>query len=163
MKYLASLATIVVTAIVTLAPNFVKAQSVTQGYPGGGSSSTTTYYLPSTESNSITNITTPIGGDIYPGTKLSPNSNGIYYSNGVPTTSIPSYQNIYPGTNLFPNPINNYYGGGTYSQGYDRPSVTIQQNDTYPRSFGSNCSTSIVGSPIPSPVPIDRYSGQPCR
>ncbi len=163
MKHLAHISTIVATVLFIIAPGVVKSQSITQGFPVGGSASTTTYYLPSTDSNLTTTVTTPVGGNVYQGTNF-PNSNGTYYGSGSSTTTTPIYQNIYPGTNLFPNSSdNNYYGGGTNRQGYDRPSVIIQQNDPYPRAAGSSCSTSIVGSPIPSPVAIDRYSGQPCR
>ncbi len=169
MKYLTRLSALLaaVTASAVSVPNFVTAQVFYQGIPSGGFPSTTTYYLPSTEGSSSNSVTTQIGGYTGYGTNSgiysSPNSTGIYYGVGSsPTSGIPIYQNIYPGTSLFPNSNDTYYGG--YARpGYARPSVIIQQNSPYPPAIGSSCSTSIVGSPIPSPVAIDRFTGQPCR
>jgi hypothetical protein len=157
----ALLATVTVTAV--LAPNCVTAQVINQGIPAAGYSSTTTYYVPFTGSSSSNSVTTQFGGNTGYGTNPIPNSNGIYYGIGSsPTSGIPVYQNIYPGTNLFPNSNDGYYGG--YERpGYARPSVIIQKNSPYPPAIGSTCSTSIVGSPIASPVAIDRFTGLPCR
>lgn len=44
-----------------------------------------------------------------------------------------------------------------------QPTVIIQQNNIYPQNNRSNCTTTIIGSPIPSPIPLDRTTGQPCR
>jgi hypothetical protein len=165
MKDLARLSALLaaVTATALLTPDFVTAQVVNQGIPLGGYSSTTTYYLPFTDGSSSNSVTTQIGGNTSYGTNSLPNSTGIYYGSGSsPNSGIPVYQNIYPGTSLFPNSNDTYYGG--YARpGYERPSVIIQKNSPYPPAIGSTCSTSIVGSPISSPVAIDRFTGLPCR
>jgi hypothetical protein len=160
MKYFALVSALLasVTATTVLAPYVVTAQVVSQGFPPGGYSSTTTYYVPFIDGSSSNSVTTQVGGNTVSGTSSSPTSNGIYYGVGSsPTSGIPIYQNIYPGTNLFPN------SNERYDSGYARPSIIIQQNSPYPPAIGSNCSTSIVGSPISSPVAIDRFTGLPCR
>ncbi|WP_310481459.1 hypothetical protein [Chamaesiphon sp. VAR_48_metabat_403] len=115
-----------------LVPATVKAQ----GYPYGGSSSTT-IYVPSTETT--TTVTT---------TQVTPTI-------------------IYPSNNSFGTSTTTTYDGGSYSvrryRQYPQPTVILQQqNIIYPRAIQSNCSTSIIGSPIPSPIALDR-SGNPCR
>jgi hypothetical protein len=51
-----------------------------------------------------------------------------------------------------------------YPDYYRQPTVIVNTNPVYyPPSIGSQCTTAIVGSPIPSAVPFDRYSGMPCR
>ncbi len=145
--YLATIATAVL-----LAPAAVKAQP----YPYGGS---TTIYVPSIESSTTTTTT-----------QVSPN---IYQSrNGVTTTTTiigGGYPNMrttkYFGTSPT---INGYYGSNDprinnyyYRQYQRQPTVILQQN-IYPAGVQSTCSTSIIGSPIPSPVALDR-SGRPCR
>jgi hypothetical protein len=106
-----------------------------QGYPYSGSS-TTTIYVPSTETTTTTTII-----------------------QSTPTTS-------YPSNNSVPNSTTTtYYGGGYPVSGYRQyrqPTVIFSQQNIYPRATQSTCSTSIIGSPIPSAVPLDR-SGQPCR
>jgi hypothetical protein len=44
-----------------------------------------------------------------------------------------------------------------------QPTIVIQSNVIYPAAGGRNCTTTIIGSPIPSPVPIDSRTGQFCR
>lgn len=150
MKNFIYLATIATTVL--LAPAAVKAQP----YPYGGS--TTTIYVPSIESGTTTTTT-----------QISPN---IYQSrNGVTTTT--TYYGGYPNmrtTNYYgssPN-VNGYYGANDprinnyyYRQYQRQPTVILQQN-IYPGVGQSSCSTAIIGSPIPSPVALDR-SGRPCR
>jgi hypothetical protein len=148
MKNLIYLATIATTVL--LAPAAVRAQP----YPYGGS--TTTIYVPPIESSTTT-------------TQISPN---IYQSrNGVTTTT--TYYGGYPNTrttNYYgtsPN-VNGYYGANDprinnyyYRQYQRQPTIILQQN-IYPVGGQSSCSTAIIGSPIPSPVALDR-SGRPCR
>jgi hypothetical protein len=138
MKYLVYLTAIATTAITLLVPGSVKAQSVVnQGFPPGGYSSTT-IYVPSTET--MTTTTT---------TQVSPN--------------------FYPSNNSVITSTENYYNGGSYSRRYQQnrqPTVILQQNNQnniYPNAAQYNCTTSVIGSPIPSPVPLDRSTGQPCR
>lgn len=106
-----------------------------QGYPYGGSS-TTTIYVSSTETTTTTTII-----------------------QSTPTTS-------YPYNNSVPNSTTTTYDGGSYPvrsyRQYRQPTVIFPQQSIYPRAVQSTCSTSIIGSPIPSAVPLDR-SGQPCR
>jgi hypothetical protein len=65
--------------------------------------------------------------------------------------------------------VNEYFQPSYYYHRYhDRfrqPTVILQQqNIIYPPAFShSTCTTSIVGSPIPSPVPLDSRTGQLCR
>ncbi|WP_310421618.1 hypothetical protein [Chamaesiphon sp. VAR_48_metabat_135_sub] len=106
-----------------------------QGYPYGGTS-TTTIYVPPIETTTTT------------------------ISQVVPT-------NIYSNNNSFGTSTTTTSFGSTYPLIHQRhqhpqPTVIIQQQNVYPRAVQSSCSTSIIGSPIPSPVGLDR-SGQPCR
>jgi heme-degrading monooxygenase HmoA len=104
-----------------------------QGFPYGGSSSTT-IYAPSIETTTTTERLAP--------TIISPNPNSF----GTSTITT--------------------YPGGSYPvrrRQYSQPTVILQQqNIYYPQALQSSCSTSIIGSPIPSPIALDR-SGQPCR
>lgn len=144
--YLATIATAVL-----LAPAAVKAQP----YPYGGS---TTIYVPSIESGTTT-TTTQIGPNIYQ------SSNGVTttttYYGGYPNMRTTKYFGTAPNVNgayITNDPrINNYY----YRQYQRQPTVILQQN-IYPGGVQSTCSTAIIGSPIPSPVALDR-SGRPCR
>ncbi|MFM2303953.1 MAG: hypothetical protein RLZZ135_1363 [Cyanobacteriota bacterium] len=135
MKYLVYLAAIATTAIALLVPGSVKAQTVVnQGFPPGGYSSTT-IYVPSTETTTTT-TTTQISPTLYP-------------SNNSITTS-----------------TDRYYDNGSTSHRYQhnrKPTVIFQQQNIYSNSIQSSCTTSVVGSPIPSPIPFDRATGQPCR
>ncbi len=77
----------------------------------------------------------------------------------IPTTTTTTTIDNYPSNNPF-------YGGSNY--GRDRrdrrqQKVIPQNNVYYPSSDRSSCTTTIIGSPIPSPIPIDRNTGQPCR
>ena len=133
MKNIICLATIVSTVL--LSPILVKAQ----GYPYGGSS-TTTIYVPSIETTTTTTTTT---------TQLTPT---LPYpnNNSVGTLTTTTYGNSYPSYPF------------RQRRQYRQPTVIIQQQNIYPYVGQSTCSTSIIGSPIPSPVALDR-SGRPCR
>lgn len=140
MKALIFLATIVTTVITSLAPSSVRAQGVfVQPFPSTDYSSTT-IYIPSVEPI----INSPSVG-------------------GVSTTISPTYN-----YNYLPNLPTNYYNSG-YPIYRDRlyrqqPPIIIQQpNDYYPRSLRQTCTTSVIGSPIPSPIALDRYTGMPCN
>jgi hypothetical protein len=71
------------------------------------------------------------------------------------TTTIDNF----PRSNTFDN--NNNYPHDR--RRHRQPTVIIQQNNIYPGNSRSNCTTTIIGSPIPSPIPLDRTTGQPCR
>lgn len=77
----------------------------------------------------------------------------------VPTTTTTTTIDSYPRSNP-------YYGGSNSDRNRRerRQQRVIQQNNVYyPSSSQSNCTTTIIGSPIPSPIPVDRNTGQPCR
>jgi hypothetical protein len=69
---------------------------------------------------------------------------------------------IYPNNSFGTSTTTIYNGGGYNSRHRHRDRQIIQQQNSYPRAVQSNCSTSVIGSPIPSPIALDR-SGQPCR
>jgi hypothetical protein len=105
-----------------------------QGYPYGGSS-INTIYIPQIETTTTTT------------TQVSPT-------------------NIYHNNNSFGTSTTTTSDGGNYPihhrRQHHQPTVIIQQQNIYPRAVQSSCSTSIIGSPIPSPIALDR-SGLPCR
>ena len=138
MKVFSYLATIATAVITVLAPSLVRAQGVlVQPFPSSGYSSTT-IYVPSVPPIIITPTDRSIG-------------------------------NIDPTSDYFPNSITTYDNGGDriyrapqYRQ-YRQPPLIFRQQEIYPRSVQSNCTTTIIGSPIPSPIALDRYTGLPCR
>lgn len=137
MKYLIYLTTIVSTAIAVIAPTAVKAQVVDRGFPPDGYTSTT-IYVPSTQvTTTTTTIVTPIG-----------------------TNSNYSSINTFTRQNGFGD--RRGFSRQRHRQ-FSRPTRLIQQYNVYPTAIESRCSTEIIGSPIPSIYPIDRYTGQPCR
>ncbi len=136
MKVFSYLATIATTVITVLAPSMVRAQGVfVQPFPSSGYSSTT-IYIPSVAPIIIT-----------------------------PTDR--ATQNIYPNINYFPNSIYDNSGYQIYRyrqyRQYRQPPLIFQQQEIYPRSIQPTCTTTIIGSPIPSPIALDRYTGTPCR
>jgi hypothetical protein len=132
MKIFICLATISTTFIALFAPAVVRAQ----GFPYGGSS-TTTIYVPPTQTTTTTITTTQVPSiDIYPNT-----------TDSFGTTTTTSYGSGYPVLNR---------------RVYNQPTVIFQQQNIYPRRIQSSCSTTVLGSPIPSPIALDR-SGRPCN
>ncbi len=134
MKIFISLATIS-TAVISLAlAGSTRAQSVfIQGFPSSGYSSTT-IYIPATETTTTTTVDR-VNSDFYPN------------SDSVTTSTTTTYT------------------GGGYPIRHRRhqgSSTVIFQNN-YPRAAQVNCTTSIIGSPIPSPVALNSVTGQPCR
>jgi hypothetical protein len=73
---------------------------------------------------------------------------------------------IYPRTEqIYPTQIyqSNFGSYPRYYRSYP-PQVIIQTAPVYyPPAIQSRCTTSIIGSPIPSAVPLDRFTGNPCR
>jgi hypothetical protein len=139
MKNLICLATIATTFITFFAAKSVLAQGVfVEPFPSTGYSSTT-IYVPSL-------------------------SEATGYINGTTTTTIvaPGSQSTYSNNNYFPG-SNTFSGSNGYrNRRYPQPTVIFIQPTLYPRSIQSACSTSIVGSPIPSPIGLNQ-SGMPCR
>ena len=137
MKAFIFLATIATTVITSLVPSAARAQGVfVQPFPSTGYSSTTVY-IPSVEPVIIspTDRSVPF---IYP----------TYNYNYLPNTTTYNDRG-YPS-----------YRDRMYRQ---QPPVIIQQPNPYPRSVQPTCTTSVIGSPIPSPIALDRYTGTPCN
>jgi hypothetical protein len=141
--YLATIATSVLTLFV---PTVGQAQGVfVQPFPSSGYSSTT-IYVPSLPQDRV-------------------------YPNSINSTTIvdPFSPNVYPNSNSFPGSIDTPYYGSSYPNRryvpFQRPTVIIYpQQNIYPRGgIQSACTTSIIGSPIPSPIALNRYTGTPCR
>ncbi len=143
MKNFLGLAAIATTIITLFTPVAGKAQGVfVQPFPSTGYSSTT-IYVPSVPDDRA-------------------------YTNGVTTTtSTELYSpNVYPGSNSFPSSVTTPYYGSSYPTRYRqeiRPIVIFPQPNIYPRAVPSACTTSIIGSPIPSPIALNRYTGTPCQ
>jgi hypothetical protein len=78
----------------------------------------------------------------------------------------PNFGAIYPRTEqVYPTQIyqSNFGSYPRYYRSYP-PQVIIQTAPVYyPPAIQSRCTTSIIGSPIPSAVPLDRFTGNPCR
>ena len=137
MKALIFLATIATTVVSTFVPSAATAQGVfVQPFPSTGYSSTT-IYVPSVEPVIIspTDRSVPF---IYP----------TYNYNYLPNTTT-YYERGYP------NNRNRVYR--------QQPPVIIQQPNGYPRSVQPTCTTNVIGSPIPSPIALDRYTGMSCN
>jgi hypothetical protein len=133
MKIFIGLATIS-TAVISLAlAGSVRAQSVFIQGFPAGGYSSTTIYIPATETTTTT--VDRVNSDFYP------NSNSV-------TTSTTT----------------TYIGGGypLHHRRQQGSSTVIFQNN-YPRAAQVTCTTSIIGSPIPSPVALNSVTGQPCR
>jgi hypothetical protein len=127
--------TAISTAVISLLlPGVVRAQSVfIQGFPSSGYSSTT-IYIPSTETTTTTTIDR-VNSNIYPS------------SNSVTTSTTTTY----PG------------GGYPFRQRRQQGESTVIFQNINPRNTQVNCTTSIIGSPIPSPVALNSVTGGLCR
>jgi hypothetical protein len=82
----------------------------------------------------------------------------------VPTTTTVN-PNLYPSNEAYIQ-TSPSYRGRSYRQRYrqsSQPTVIVRPNLNYPRAVRSQCTTTIIGSPITSPVAIDRSTGQPCQ
>jgi hypothetical protein len=140
MKYSVWLMTIAATLIAVVMPTAARAEGLgTQVIISPGGYSSTTIYEP----YGTTTTTTTTDPSIVNG---YPNSN---------STSITTYSNN--GGFYYINRPRRQYNR------YRQPSVGFQQNNIYPYSSPSTCTTTIIGSPIPSPIPLNRSTGQPCR
>jgi hypothetical protein len=139
MKNLICLATIATTFITFFAVKSVLAQGVfVEPFPSTGYSSTT-IYVPSL-------------------------AEAAGYINGTTTTTIvaPGSQSTYSNSNYLPG-SNTFSGSNGYrNRRYPQPTVIFIQPTLYPQVIQSTCSTSVIGSPIPSPIALNQ-SGMPCR
>ncbi len=71
--------------------------------------------------------------------------------------------NIYPSSNsVTTSTTTTYTGGGFHNRRRQGQSTIIFQNIN-PRNSQVNCTTSIIGSPIPSPVALNSVTGGLCR
>jgi hypothetical protein len=161
MKYLANLSQIAAIVLACLAPVAAIAQTNVQSQ---SYASTTTYYVPFGDATPTTSTTTT--SNIYSGTNVFPIPTNGYYGSGVSDPSlVPTVPSSYSGTNLYINSTP-FYGGAAAYQTNDRSTQSttiIQSGNGFPPAIRSTCSTAIVGSPIASPVAVDRISGLPCQ
>lgn len=132
MKYIVYLMAIVATAISLVAPVSVRAQHIIS--PG-------IERIPLGGYHSIT-IYTPSPGNV---------TTNVTTRIGSGDFSFPTATPHYGGKDRFRSTIY-----------YQQPLVIYQNNDRYPRAIRTNCTTTVLGSPTPSPVALDRYSGRPC-
>jgi hypothetical protein len=138
MKNLVYLTAIAITGITGSTSPSVTAQGVFNGNLPPGYSSTTIYSPSTGLTTTTTKIVTP-------------------YSPSQPATIV----------NPVPIPNNNYYyyGNGVDIQRgiTDRPpTIIIQPSNVYAPALPSRCTTAVIGNPIASPVPLDRFTGKPC-
>jgi hypothetical protein len=143
MKYSVWLMTIAATLISVITPTAARADGLgTQVIISPGYSSTTIYEPYGTTTTTTTTDQSIVNGYGYP-------------AGGSTSTSITTYSNN--GSFYYNNRPRRQYNR------YRQPSVGFQQNNIYPYSASSACTTTIIGSPIPSPIPLNRSTGQPCR
>ena len=89
------------------------------------------------------------------------------------TISIPSTEttttvervnsNIYPGSNSVTTSTTTTYTGGSFRNRRQQGQSTVIFQNLNPRHTQVNCTTSIIGSPIPSPVALNPVTGGLCR
>lgn len=93
-------------------------------------------------------------------------STTIYVPSQQTTTTIPVSPNLYPSNESYIQ-TDSSYRGRSYPQRYRQSTeptiIIVRPNSNNFRAVPSRCTTSIVGSPIPSPIAIDRATGQPCQ
>jgi hypothetical protein len=142
MKYSVWLMTIAATLIAGITPTAARAEGFgTQVIISPGGYSSTTIYEP----YGTTTTTTTTDRSIVNG----------YPTGSSTSTSITTYSNN--GGFYYINRPRRQYNR------YRQPSVGFPQNNIYPYSGSSACTTTIIGSPIPSPIPLNRSTGFPCR
>ncbi len=136
MKYSVCLMVMMATFGASIVPTSVKAESLVSQviYPGGYSS--TTIYVPF---GTTTTTTDRVIMNSYSYPDSSSFSTSTTTSNG------------------------GFYHTNRRRRQYQQPTVIFQQNNIYPGSSRSACTTSIIGSPIPSPIPFNQHTGAPCR
>jgi hypothetical protein len=93
-------------------------------------------------------------------------STTIYIPAQQPTTITPVSPNLYPSNESYIQTDSSYLDRSyrqRYRQSTEPTIIIVRPNINNSPAVPSRCTTSIVGSPIPSPVAIDRATGQPCR
>jgi hypothetical protein len=93
-------------------------------------------------------------------------STTIYVPSQQTTTTTTVSPNLYPSNESYIQSNSSYRGKSDrqrYRQSTDPTIIIVQPNTNYPRAVRSRCTTSIIGSPIPSPIALDRFTGQPCQ
>ena len=71
--------------------------------------------------------------------------------------------NIYPGSNSVTTSTTTTYTGGSFRNRRQQGQSTIIFPNNNPHNPQVNCTTSIIGSPIPSPVALNSVTGGLCR
>ncbi len=71
--------------------------------------------------------------------------------------------NIYPGSNAVTTSTTTTYTGGSFRNRRQQGQSTVIFQNLNPRNTQVNCTTSIIGSPIPSPVALNPVTGGLCH
>jgi hypothetical protein len=133
MQKFICLATISTAAISLSLAGSVRAQGVFVEPFPSTGYSSTTIYIPATETTTTT--IDRVNSDLYPN------------SNSVTTSTTTTYTG----------------GGYPFHHRRQQGSSTVIFQNNYPRAAQANCTTSVIGSPIPSPVALNSVTGQLCH
>jgi hypothetical protein len=91
-------------------------------------------------------------------------STTIYIPSTETTTTVERVNsNIYPGSNSVTTSTTTTYTGGGFRNRRQQGQSTVIFQNINPRNTQVNCTTSIIGSPIPSPVALNSVTGGLCR
>jgi hypothetical protein len=124
-------------AVVALfTPKSVLAQTVFVQSVSSNGNASNTIYLPSKKATTITTIER-VTSNLYQNNNPITTSTTTTYSDGA-----------YP---------------GYHRHQYGQSTIILQQQNIYPRAVRAACSTSIMGSPIPSPIALNVSTGQICN
>jgi hypothetical protein len=91
-------------------------------------------------------------------------STTIYIPSTETTTTVERVNsNIYPGSNSVTTSTTTTYTVGSFRNRRQQGQSTVIFQNTNPRHTQVNCTTSIIGSPIPSPIALNSVTGGLCR
>jgi hypothetical protein len=91
-------------------------------------------------------------------------STTIYIPSTETTTTVERVNsNIYPASNSVTTSTTTTYTGGSFRNRRQQGQSTVIFQNINPRNTQVNCTTSIIGSPIPSPVALNSVTGGLCR
>jgi hypothetical protein len=91
-------------------------------------------------------------------------STTIYIPSTETTTTVERVNsNIYPGSNSVTTSTTTTYTGGGFRNRRQHGQSTVIFQNINPQNTQVNCTTSIIGSPIPSPVALNPVTGGLCR